>query len=88
MFMVLQFRHPTLLFVTCINVMRYQNAAGRVASAANSRLSPLPHEPAEFYDRNASVDIPLDSAAVMVCHWCMYQKIILVYLRICYFLFF
>ncbi|KAJ9566460.1 hypothetical protein OSB04_002426 [Centaurea solstitialis] len=32
-------------------------------SAANSRLSPLPHEPADFYDRSAPVDIPLDSAA-------------------------
>lgn len=35
-----------------------------VPSAANSRLSPLPHEPADFYDRSAPVDIPLDSAAV------------------------
>ncbi|KAL7593267.1 secretory carrier-associated membrane protein 2 [Lactuca sativa] len=34
-----------------------------VPSAANSRLSPLPHEPADFYDRSAPVDIPLDSAA-------------------------
>ncbi|XP_023731444.1 secretory carrier-associated membrane protein 2 isoform X2 [Lactuca sativa] len=32
-----------------------------VPSATNSRLSPLPHEPADFYDRTASVDIPLDS---------------------------
>lgn len=51
--------------------MGSQNAAGRVPPAANSRLSPLPHEPAEFYDRNASVDIPLDSAGVSVWHWCM-----------------
>ncbi|KAL3640029.1 hypothetical protein CASFOL_014997 [Castilleja foliolosa] len=29
--------------------------------SANSRLSPLPHEPAD-YDRGATVDIPLDSA--------------------------
>ncbi|KAL7102321.1 hypothetical protein ACP275_08G112600 [Erythranthe tilingii] len=28
---------------------------------ANSRLSPLPHEPAD-YDRGATVDIPLDSS--------------------------
>ncbi|KAL4563161.1 hypothetical protein LXL04_027196 [Taraxacum kok-saghyz] len=34
-----------------------------VPSAANTRLSPLPHEPADFYDRSAPVDIPLDSAA-------------------------
>ncbi|MFS7905292.1 hypothetical protein Hanom_Chr01g00045981 [Helianthus anomalus] len=33
-----------------------------VPSAANSRPSPLPHEPADFYDRGAPVDIPLDSA--------------------------
>ncbi|KAI3741118.1 hypothetical protein L1987_58785 [Smallanthus sonchifolius] len=34
-----------------------------VPSATNSRLVPLPHEPADFYDRSAPVDIPLDSAA-------------------------
>ncbi|KAJ0966003.1 hypothetical protein J5N97_027141 [Dioscorea zingiberensis] len=34
-----------------------------VAPASNSRLSPLPPEPADFYnDRSATVDIPLDSA--------------------------
>ncbi|XP_076948815.1 secretory carrier-associated membrane protein 2-like isoform X1 [Bidens hawaiensis] len=33
-----------------------------VPPATNSRLSPLPHEPADFYDKNTSVDIPLDSA--------------------------
>jgi len=38
-------------------------APGSVPAATNSRLSPLPHEPVDFYDRNASVDIPLDSAA-------------------------
>ncbi|XP_071706524.1 secretory carrier-associated membrane protein 5-like [Rutidosis leptorrhynchoides] len=32
-----------------------------VPSAPNSKLSPLPHEPADFY--NGSYDIPLDSAA-------------------------
>ncbi|KAL8107897.1 secretory carrier-associated membrane protein 3-like [Apium graveolens] len=37
--------------------------AGRAPPAANSRLKPLPHEPTDFYDRDASVDIPLDSAA-------------------------
>lgn len=35
---------------------------GSVAPA-NSRLSPLPHEPAD-YDRGATVDIPLDNSAV------------------------
>ncbi|PIA25990.1 hypothetical protein AQUCO_10200040v1 [Aquilegia coerulea] len=36
---------------------------GSVPPAANSRLSPLPHEPAGFnYDRGATIDIPLDSA--------------------------
>ncbi|XP_071697795.1 secretory carrier-associated membrane protein 3-like isoform X2 [Rutidosis leptorrhynchoides] len=34
-----------------------------VPPATNSRLSPLPHEPADFYDRNTPVDIPLDSAS-------------------------
>lgn len=38
--------------------------AGSVPPATKSRLSPLPHEPADFYDRGAPVDIPLDSAAV------------------------
>lgn len=45
--------------------MECQNA-GRAPPAANSRLKPLPHEPTDFYDRDASVDIPLDSAAVSV----------------------
>ncbi|KAK3004228.1 hypothetical protein RJ639_020206 [Escallonia herrerae] len=36
---------------------------GSVPAASNSRLSPLPHEPADFYDRSAPVDIPLDSSA-------------------------
>ncbi|XP_052178102.1 secretory carrier-associated membrane protein 1 isoform X2 [Diospyros lotus] len=35
---------------------------GSVPSAPTSRLSPLPHEPAD-YDRGATVDIPLDTAA-------------------------
>ncbi|XP_049345567.1 secretory carrier-associated membrane protein 3-like isoform X2 [Solanum verrucosum] len=33
-----------------------------VPPATNSRLSPLPHEPADFYDRDVPVDIPLDSS--------------------------
>ncbi|KAM7500828.1 hypothetical protein LguiA_025242 [Lonicera macranthoides] len=37
-------------------------AAGSVPPATKSRLSPLPHEPADFYDRGAPVDVPLDSA--------------------------
>ncbi|KAF8029869.1 hypothetical protein BT93_E2325 [Corymbia citriodora subsp. variegata] len=32
------------------------------APASNSRLSPLPPEPADFYDRGATIDIPLDTA--------------------------
>ncbi|KAG8365492.1 hypothetical protein BUALT_Bualt18G0110400 [Buddleja alternifolia] len=36
---------------------------GSVAPATNSRLSPLPPEPADFYNPTAPVDIPLDSAA-------------------------
>ncbi|KAL5715653.1 Secretory carrier-associated membrane protein 5 [Ranunculus cassubicifolius] len=36
---------------------------GSVPAASNSRLSPLPPEPAGFnYDRGATIDIPLDSA--------------------------
>ncbi|GAB2211084.1 hypothetical protein Droror1_Dr00016375 [Drosera rotundifolia] len=35
---------------------------GTVPSATNSRLSPLPPEPADFYNPTATVDIPLDSA--------------------------
>ncbi|KAG9157827.1 hypothetical protein Leryth_000016 [Lithospermum erythrorhizon] len=37
--------------------------SGSVPPAANSRLSPLPPEPADFYNPTASVDISLDSAA-------------------------
>ena len=34
-------------------------------TGANSKLTPLPHEPAGFYDRGATVDIPLNSASVI-----------------------
>ena len=38
---------------------------GSVPPVSNSRLSPLPPEPADFYnDRGATVDIPLDSSKV------------------------
>ncbi|KAL4202052.1 hypothetical protein AMTRI_Chr02g219070 [Amborella trichopoda] len=41
----------------------YTTHPGSVPPATNSRLSPLPPEPADFnYDRGATVDIPLDSA--------------------------
>ncbi|XP_051134962.1 secretory carrier-associated membrane protein 3-like isoform X2 [Andrographis paniculata] len=39
------------------------SATGSVPPAANSRLSPLPPEPADFYNPTASVDIPLDSTS-------------------------
>jgi hypothetical protein len=40
---------------------------GSVPPASNSRMPPLPHEPAGFYnDRGATVDIPLDSNKVHV----------------------
>ncbi|WOL04867.1 hypothetical protein Cni_G13589 [Canna indica] len=40
----------------------YMPNPGSVPPASNSRLSPLPPEPADFYnDRSATVDIPLDS---------------------------
>ena len=36
-----------------------------VPPASNSRLSPLPPEPADFgYDHGATVDIPIDSSTV------------------------
>ncbi|CAK9136646.1 unnamed protein product [Ilex paraguariensis] len=41
----------------------YTTTAGSVPSAPNSRLSPLPPEPADFYDHNATVDIPLDTSS-------------------------
>ncbi|KAL5986918.1 hypothetical protein ACLOJK_015253 [Asimina triloba] len=42
----------------------YTTNPGSVPSAANSKLSPLPPEPADFnYDRgSANIDIPLDTA--------------------------
>nr|GEW94934.1 secretory carrier-associated membrane protein 2-like [Tanacetum cinerariifolium] len=46
-----------------------------VPAATNSRLSPLPHEPADFYDRSAPVDIPLDSASVSsAVESCLFQS--------------
>lgn len=39
-------------------LMGFQN------TGANSKLSPLPHEPAGYYGGSATVDIPLNSAAV------------------------
>ncbi|KAJ0983668.1 hypothetical protein J5N97_011964 [Dioscorea zingiberensis] len=41
----------------------YTTNPGSVPPASNSRLSPLPPEPADFYnDRSATIDIPLDSS--------------------------
>lgn len=40
----------------------YMPNPGSIAPASNSRLSPLPPEPADFYNPTATVDIPLDSA--------------------------
>ncbi|KAG1368174.1 Secretory carrier-associated membrane protein 1 [Cocos nucifera] len=41
----------------------YTTHPGSVPPASNSRLSPLPPEPADFYsDRSATVDIPLDTS--------------------------
>ncbi|XP_074307652.1 secretory carrier-associated membrane protein 1-like isoform X1 [Silene latifolia] len=39
----------------------YMTNPGSVAPAANSKLSPLSPEPADFYNPTATVDIPLDS---------------------------
>lgn len=39
----------------------YMPNPGSVPPASNSRLSPLPPEPADFYNPTATVDIPLDS---------------------------
>ncbi|XP_073273475.1 secretory carrier-associated membrane protein 1-like [Primulina huaijiensis] len=41
----------------------YTTSSGSVPPVTNSRLSPLPPEPADFYNPTAPVDIPLDSAA-------------------------
>ncbi|EYU27957.1 hypothetical protein ABFS82_13G108500 [Erythranthe guttata] len=41
----------------------YTSNTGSVPPASNSRLSPLPPEPADFYNPTASVDISLDSAS-------------------------
>ncbi|KAJ4703405.1 Secretory carrier-associated membrane protein [Melia azedarach] len=42
----------------------FTTSAGSVPPATNSRLSPLPPEPAGFnYERDAPIDIPLDTAA-------------------------
>ncbi|KAJ8426556.1 hypothetical protein Cgig2_017072 [Carnegiea gigantea] len=42
----------------------YMPNPGSIAPASNSRLSPLPPEPADFYNPTATVDIPLDSTKV------------------------
>ncbi|XP_047970436.1 secretory carrier-associated membrane protein 3-like isoform X2 [Salvia hispanica] len=41
----------------------FYTTSGSVPPAVNSRLSPLPPEPADFYNPTAPVDIPLDSAS-------------------------
>lgn len=41
----------------------YTTSSGSVPPATNSRLSPLPPEPAGFYNSNDSVDIPLDNTS-------------------------
>ncbi|GAA0143133.1 hypothetical protein Leryth_012418 [Lithospermum erythrorhizon] len=40
----------------------FPTSTGSVPPASNSRLSPLPPEPADFYNPTASIDISLDSA--------------------------
>ena len=52
-------------------------SAGSVPAASNSRMPPLPHEPAGFYnDRGATVDIPLDSTKVIDLHcFCYYHDL-------------
>ena len=52
----------SLIFQVC-HVLQ----GGGVPPASNSRMPPLSHEPAGFYnDRGATVDIPLDSSKVHV----------------------
>ncbi|XP_073131944.1 secretory carrier-associated membrane protein 2-like [Henckelia pumila] len=41
----------------------YKTTAGSVPPVTNSRLSPLPPEPADFYNPTAPFEIPLDSAS-------------------------
>ncbi|XP_059284793.1 secretory carrier-associated membrane protein 2-like [Lycium ferocissimum] len=49
-----------LAYALFYSLRNLQNPAS-VLPAINSRLSPLPHEPAD-YDRGATVDIPLDNS--------------------------
>ncbi|XP_070038218.1 secretory carrier-associated membrane protein 3-like [Nicotiana tomentosiformis] len=44
----------------------YTTSTASVPPATNSRLLPLPHEPADFYGGDAPIDIPLDSAADLI----------------------
>lgn len=60
--MLLGYNHPFWTFI--FNIIFYGFQTGSVPPATNSRLSPLPPEPADFYNPTAPVDIPLDSAAV------------------------
>jgi hypothetical protein len=59
------------LLIGCFSLTIFQMChvpqGGSVPPASNSRMPPLPHEPAGFYnDRGATVDIPLDSSKVHV----------------------
>lgn len=51
------------LLLECILSINFQNNP-TAPPASNSRLSPLPPEPAGFnYDREATIDIPLDTSS-------------------------
>lgn len=43
-------------------LLNFQNPGSVPPATKNSKMSPLPPEPAGFYDRGATVDIPLDTA--------------------------
>lgn len=60
---------PDVQFALLLNQIHMKlnflfQTTGSVPPATNSRLSPLPPEPADFYNPTAPVDIPLDSATV------------------------
>lgn len=54
-----------IMHSTDFPLWNYSQSTGSVPQASDSRLSPLPPEPADFYnDRGATIDIPLDNAKV------------------------
>ncbi|PWA69926.1 secretory carrier-associated membrane protein 2 [Artemisia annua] len=55
--------HQTIKSTLCAIWKKHTRQHKSVPAATNSRLAPLPHEPADFYDRSSPIDILLDSAS-------------------------